>query len=499
METKNFIRPALLCICLIYLTGCTVGPDFRRPAPPDVAAYTSEPLKTVSDTEPKGFGTTQHIITGQNVANDWWRALNSEKLDVLIAQALERNPTLMSAAATLNQAQQLYVAKAGSTRYPQVEGNLSGQRQRFNPGALGQADEAREFSLFYAGAGVNYSFDLSGGNRRALEALAAQSSYQQHALEGARLSLIANIVTTAITQASLKEQIEILRNILKAQKTQLELTQTRIHLGHEKPEDALALQMQAEQTRSKLPPLYNKLQQNRHLMAVLVGETPAESTLPSFRLDDFTLPSQIPLTIPSELVRQRPDILGAEALLHAANAEYGVAVAKLYPQLNLSADPGSQALTSGALFGAGSSVWSILGQLTQPLFNPGLPAEKRAALASFNAAAAKYKSVVLEAFRNVADTLQALENDSKQLEALWAANKAAEKSSELAGHRYDLGAASPYELLAAEQNQLQTKLDLVEVQASRLTNTVAFYQAMGGGIREPGKGPKAETYARTTE
>ena len=501
MGNNNMVvHYALIGMCLLTLTGCAVGPDFQRPAPPDVIGYTPTPLATSLNSSPTTLGDPQNIIKAERLTKHWWRAMGADKLDMLISEALERNPTLMAAEATLRQAQELYAARAGSTLYPQLEGNLGGQRQRFNPGTLGQTGEAREFSLYNAGVGVRYTFDLAGGNRRALEALAARSDYQQFQLEGARLTLVANIVTTAITQASLKRQTEIIENILKSQENQLELTRERIRLGHGEPDDALALQTQLEQTRAKLPPLRYQLQQNEHFLAVLVGKAPGESLLPSFTLEDFTLPPELPLLIPSELVRARPDILGAEALLHASNAEYGVAISKLYPQLNLSADLGSQALTTGALFGGGSAVWSLVGQLTQPLFNPGLPAEKRAALAAFDAAAANYQSVVLEALRNVADVLRALENDSKRLEALSAADSASGKSLESTQRRYKLGTVSYYDLLIAQQQRLQTKLDLTEGQAKRLVNTAAFYQAMGGGLNgitgSAGDVPEAQSAER---
>lgn len=483
MENNNkVVQYVLIGVYLLALAGCAVGPDFQRPAPPNVTGYTSSPLATNLSSSSSELENPQNIVEGRRLNKHWWRALGNAKLDTLINEALERNPSLMATEATLRQAQELYGARAGSTLYPQVEGNLGAQRQRFNPGTLGQTEEAREFSLYNAGIGVRYTFDLAGGNRRALEALAARSDYQQFQLEGARLTLVANIVTTAITQASLKRQTEIIENILKSQENQLELTRERIRLGHEEPDDALALQTQLEQTRAKLPLLRNQFQQNEHLLAVLVGKAPGESLSPSFTLEDFALPPKLPLLIPSELVRARPDILGTEALLHAANAEYGVAISKLYPQLNLSADLGSLALTAGALFGGGSAVWSLVGQLTQPLFNPGLPAEKRAALAAFDAAAANYQSVVLEALRNVADVLRALENDSERLAALSAADASSQSSLESIQRRYGLGAASYYDLLIAQQQRQNTQIDLIEGQAKRLINSVAFYQAMGGGI-----------------
>ncbi|MDX9838730.1 MAG: efflux transporter outer membrane subunit, partial [Azoarcus sp.] len=243
----------------------------------------------------------------------------------------------------------------------------------------------------------------------------------------------------------------------------------------------LSLQAQAEQTRAELPVLRKQLQQTEHQLAVLAGRAPGAGGIPAFTLADFTLPAELPLVVPSELVRHRPDIQAAEALLHAANADYGVAVANLYPQLNLSANIGSQALTTGALFGAGSGIWSLVGQLTQPLFNPGLIAEKRAALAAFDAAAANYRNVVLESFREVADTLRAVENDARSLTALATADAATQASLQSVERQVRLGAASYLQLLIAQQQAQSTRINMLAAQAQRLIDSVVLYQALGGG------------------
>lgn len=468
--TQRWIIPALILAGL--LTGCTVGPDFKRPAAPEVAGYTATPLVEGS----------QRLAAGGLVNPQWWHEFGSIGLDALIEEAQQTSPTLAAAEATLRQAREVYGARSGATLYPQVDANLSGQRQRTNPSTLGQTGEAREFSLYNAGIGVRYTFDLAGGNRRALEALAARVDYQRYQLEGAQLTLAGSIVTTAITRAGLAQQIKIMESILLSREEQLGLTRERVRLGQAALDDVLALETQVEQTRADIPLLRNRLQQNEHLLAVLAGRAPGAGVLPSLPLEEFTLPVDLPLIVPSELVRTRPDIQAAEALLHTANAEYGVAVARLYPQLNLSASMGTQALTMGSLFGSGSAVWSLLGQLTQPLFNPGLSAEKRAALAAFDAAAANYRNVVLESLRNVADVLRALDNDAQRLSALAAASDAAQKTLESMQRRYSLGAASYFELLLAQQQAQQTRINLVETQAQRLVDSAAFYQAMGGGI-----------------
>ncbi len=477
----NPVRVLTGLILAGLLAGCAAGPDFKPSAAPEVSSYTAAPMPAQTASAPTTLGATQHISTGASVGAQWWHGLGSPKLDALIEQAFEASPTLASARATLRQAREVYSARAGSTLYPQVSVGIGAQRQRLNPGSLGQSGDAREFSLYNASVGVNYQLDLAGGNRRALEALAARAEYRRYELEAARLSLAANIVTTAITQARLAGQIQATQAILRAQDEQLHLTRERVRLGQNAPDDVLALQTQVEQTRAGLPLLRKQLQQNDHLLAVLAGRAPGAGGLPTFTLGELTLPSELPLVLPSELVRRRPDIQAAQALLHAANADYGVAVASLYPQLNISASLGSQALSTGALFGGGSAVWGLIGQLTQPLFNPGLAAEKRASLAAFDAAAANYQSVVLEALRNVADVLRALDNDAQTLAALATADAAAQGSLESMQRQYALGAASYLQLLTAEQQAQQNRINLIAAQAQRLVDSAALYQAMGGG------------------
>lgn len=485
MKSDILVTLIAAAVTLGLLAGCAVGPDFQRPAGPGVSAYTPTPVPARTVAAPTAAGASQRFVAGGAVDRQWWRALGSPGLDALIDRALQASPTLAAARATLRQAEEVYAARAGSSRYPEVEASLGGQRQRFNPGTSGQAGEAREFSLYNAGVDVRYTFDAAGGNRRALEALAARAEYQRFQVQAARLTLAANIVTTAVTRARLAAQVEATEAILAARESQLRLTRERQRLGQAAPDEALALQTEVEQTRAGIPLLRQQYQQNDHLLAVLVGQAPGSGGLPVIALAELTLPVDLPLAVPSELVRQRPDIQAAEALLQAANAEYGVAVARLYPQLNLSANLGTQALTTGALFGSGSAIWNLVGQLTQPLFNPGLPAEKRAALAAFEAAAANYRSVVLEALGNVADVLRALDNDAQRLAALAAADAAARGFQASIERQYALGAASYVQLLIARQQSQQTRIALIEAQADRLADSAAFYQAMGGGVSSP--------------
>ena len=473
-------RPIAIVLCTIVLGGCTAGPDFKRPAPPVVQNYTAEKLPVQTVSVSSAMGNAQRFVTRTPIDTGWWQQFGSSKLNDLVKQALKSNPTLDAAQATLRQAEQTYAAQAGSTLYPQANAQFGTQRQTISPSAQGLPGAERTFNLYNASVGVSYNLDLSGGNRRTLEALAAQTDYQRFQLEGARLTVAANVVTTAIIQAQMTEQINATEQILAAQREQLDLTRQRLALGNASDIDVLSLQTQVEQTRAAILPLRNRLEQSNHLLAILSGQPPGATTIPRFTLDDFTLPVELSLQVPSELVHQRPDILASEALLHVASAQYGVAVSRLYPQLTISSNMGSQALTSAALFGPNSLVWGLAGQLTQPLFNAGLRPGTRAAEAGFDAAAANYRQTVLQALRNVADVLRAIDNDAQAMQAQAAADSSVQRLLELTQQQYRLGATSYLQLLIAQQQTQQIRISLISAQAQRLTDTAALYQAMGG-------------------
>ncbi|MCL4744035.1 MAG: efflux transporter outer membrane subunit, partial [Burkholderiaceae bacterium] len=487
MPRRILTRRTLSLIAVATLAGCASTPDFVTPAAPELSAYTAPANAAAAQTTasaPVAFGDAQRLVSGASVPEQWWKALGSARLDALIEQAFAASPTLASAQATLRQAQETLAAREGATLYPQAEAGVGAQRQQVSPSAQGLAGDTREYGLYNASVGVRYQLDLSGGNRRALEALAARSDHRRYQLEGARLTLAGSLAGAAITRARLAAQIEATEAMLAIQAEQLRLTSERVRIGHAAPDETLPLTTQLEQTRATLPALRKQLQQTGNLLAVLAGRAPGAGGIPEFNLDEFTLPRELPLSLPSELVRQRPDIRAAEALLHAANADYGVAIAKLYPQITLSANIGTQALATGALFGAGSAVWGLVAQLTQPLFSPGLPAEKRASLAAFDAAAANYQVVVLESLRNVADVLHALDNDAQTLAALAAADAAAQASLASTQRRFALGAASELQVLIAQQQAQQNRTGLIAAQAQRLADSAALYQAMGGGANE---------------
>ena len=477
-------RAGLSLLAAALLAGCTtVGPDFKTPPPPSAKAYTATGLPASTASAPGTLGPAQRFTPAASVQTQWWTSFGSSRLDALVQQALHNSPTLQAAQATLRQARETYRAQAGSTLYPTVTAKLGASRNGINGATQGVGGNTQHiFNLYNAGVAVNYNLDLFGGNRRALEALAAQADYQAYQLAGARLTLAGNVVTTAFAQAQLRAQIQATEAIAKAQADELGITRKQMQLGAVSLVNVLSLQTQYEQTLAGLPPLRNKLQQADHLLAVLLGEAPSQARIPRFELADFHLPAQLPVVVPSELVRQRPDVQASTALLHVATAQYGVAVSNLYPQINLSASLGTQALTTGALFGPGSAIWTLAGALAQPLFNAGLHAGASAAQANLQAAGANYRATVLQALRNVADALRQLDNDAQTLRAQAAADTSAQQSLQLVDQQYRLGAASYLQLLTAQQQAQNARIALLAAQAARLADSAALYQAMGGGV-----------------
>lgn len=481
-------RTAIALTLAGLLAGCAAGPDYVRPAAPTAAGYTATPLPAHTAS---AAGTAQAFAPLAAPAAEWWRAFGSPGLDDLVARALRDSPTLGAAEARLREAGANQAAQAGTTYLPRVDAGVGAQRQRFNPNLLGQAGTPREFDLYTANVGVHYRLDLGGGNRRALEALAARTDYQRYRLAAARLTLAASVVSAAITRAQLADQITATEALLRDQDARVALLHAQLRLGHVAPDALAALQTEVEQSRAGLPALQQAFDQAGHLLAVLTGQSPATATLPALTLADLHLPRELPVVVPSELVRRRPDIGAAEALLHAATADYGVAVAKAYPQLDLSASLGSQALSTGALFGSGAAVWSLLGQLTQPLFDPALPAKKRAALAAVDAAGANYQGVVLDALREVADALRASQHDAEAAAALQAADAAARDHLAITTSRHALGVAASDELLQARIGATRARLQFDAGRGARLASTLRLFQAMGNGQPPAGMSPDA--------
>jgi NodT family efflux transporter outer membrane factor (OMF) lipoprotein len=337
------------------------------------------------------------------------------------------------------------------------------------------------FNLFNASVNVSYTLDVFGGLRRQIEALGAQVDNQQFELMAAYLSLTANIVTTAVTVASFQAQIQATHSLLSAQEKQLAIIKKQFFLGGLSRNEVLTQETLVAQTRATLPPLEKSLAQSRHALLALVGEYP-DQPLPRIQLDAIDLPRALPLSLPSMLVRQRPDVRASQALLHAASAQIGVATANLFPQVTLSGADGWQSLVLPSLINPANKIWNITADITQPIFHGGaLLAQRRAAIAAYDLAAAQYKQTVIQAFQNVADTLRALETDARSLRAQRQAEISAKHSLQLITQQYRLGGVSYLDLLNAQQQYQQTKISRIKAQAIRYSDTAALFQALGGG------------------
>lgn len=499
--------PRVVMACVVtLLAACAVGPDYHSPEPPGGDHFTAEPLpgQTASTPGmPGSAGAAQRFITVQDIPGEWWSLFHCAPLDTLIREALANSPNLAAAQAALRQARENYNAEVGGALLPAVDVQLGASREKVSGATIGQPGLSPEFSLYNASVNVSYTLDVFGGARRELEALRALVGYQQYQWQAAYLTLTANLVTASVREASLRAQIEATGQIVADQEQQLDLLTRQFELGGVNQAAVLAQRTTLAQTRATLPPLQQALEQTRHLIAVLAGKPPSDATLPLFRLADFSLPQTLPVSLPSALVRQRPDILAAEALLHQASARVGVATAAMFPKLTLTGSYGTQALTPGGAFNAANTVWSLGAGLLQPVFHGGqLSAQRRAAVAAYDQAGAQYQQTVLQAFQNVADTLRALDNDARALAAQAEAATAARDSLLLSQQQYRLGAVSYLSLLDAQRQYQQTVLSLVQAQAARFADTAALYQATGGGwwnapqppeVKPPVATPRAET------
>jgi len=472
----------LLAVCGVagmLLPGCTVGPNFRSPEPVGPETYTKSPLPEKTATAQAGFGKAQRFSFAKEVTAQWWTLFRSAELNSLIRKGLADSPSLAAADAALRVAEENLRAAGGALLYPNINAGLQATRER-SPGLQGAP--ASEYSLYNASVSVSYTLDLFGGVRRQLEALGALVDYQRFQYEAAYLALAANIVTTAIQQAALASQMDITKEIISEEEKSLSLVKEQFQVGAVSRAAVLSQESQLASARATLPPLEKQLAFTRHALAVLIGQLPSQAEIPEFNLKWLTLPEVLPLTLPSDLIRQRPDIRAAEALLHQASAEVGVATANLLPNITLSAGYGVESTDTGDLFTGQNVLWNIVGNLVQPLFHGGeLEAKKRAAVDAFEQAAGQYRQTVLTAFQQVADTLRALQTDAEALRDQAAAEADAKATLDLVRTQFKLGAVSYLPLLIAERDYNQAQINLTAAQASRFADTAALFQALGGG------------------
>ncbi|MEW9570766.1 efflux transporter outer membrane subunit [Rhodanobacter sp. Si-c] len=473
--------PALIGAPLIgatLLAGCMVGPDFHRPDAPKNNRYTVQPMPATIGQD----GDAQHLVAGMDVPAQWWTLFQSRQLDALVKQSLKANPGLVAAQAALRQAQEAEAAGKGAL-YPTVTADYNVSRQRIAGTLASPAASGYDYyTLHTAQLSVSWAPDLFGGNRRQLEALRAQTDVQRFELDAARLSLTSNVAVAAIQQAGLRAQVEATRKIIASQQETLDSFQRQLRLGQLALADVAAQQATLAQTQATLPPLQKQLDQQNDALAALLGVAPADAQVPAFDLADLHLPGQLPLNLPSQLVAQRPDVRAAEAQLHAASAQVGVAEANRLPKFTLSANAGSAPTDIGNLFKDGTVFWNLAADVSQPLFDAGsLKHQQRAAEAALDAAKAQYRGTVIAALQNVADTLYALKADADALRAAQIAEQAAQRSLDINRRQFDLGDVNRLAVLQAEQAWQQTEIMLVQAQAARYSDTAALFQALGGG------------------
>ncbi|MFI4988249.1 MAG: efflux transporter outer membrane subunit, partial [Alphaproteobacteria bacterium] len=416
---------------LPLLGGCEVGPDFLRPAAPAATGYTPAPLpeKTASANVPAGEA--QRFVADLDIPGQWWTLFHSEPLSALIAEALTANPSLAAAEAALRQAKENVYAQQGSL-FPAVSANGSAAREKISGASLGSRTSSAILGITTASLDLSYAVDVFGGLRRQGEALEAQEDYQRFQLEAAYLSLTANLVVAAVTEAALRGEIAASEDIIKIESDQLLVLRHQLELGGIAKSDVLQQEAILAQARASLPPLQKQLAQERNQLSALAGRFPSDETAAKFDLASLTLPQDLPLSLPSKLVEQRPDVRAAEAQLHAASANIGVATANQLPQFAITGQVGSTSLGFDKLFSSGTGIWSIGGSVAQKIFDGGtLLHQKRAAVAAYDQAAAQYRSTVITAFQNVADALRALQSDADAVKAQSEAERSAADSLEL--------------------------------------------------------------------
>jgi len=482
MTAPVTLRSLAIAATAAFLAACAVGPDYHAPVAPAADIYTERPQPERTEAAPVRGGEAQRFDVGAEISADWWTLFGSSELDELMRTALTSHPTLAAAQASLRQAEENLNAQY-AVLYPSVDAGLSAKRQRITGASFGNpAIPGSVFNLYNASVNVSYAIDVAGGARRELEALQAGIDFQRFQLEAAYLSLTGNIATTAFREASLREQIRATRDIVDSQERQLQLVEKQFELGAISRSDVLAQRAQLAQTRANLPPLEKALAQTRNQLAVLIGKFPGEAELPELDLSAFQLPQNLPVSLPSDLVRQRPDIRAAETVLHQTNARIGVAQALMFPQLTISGSYGVGATNTANLFDRNSLLWNIGANLLQPIFHAGqLQARKRGAIAAYDQAFAQYQQTVLGAFQNVADVLFALEFDAVALKAQADAEAAARESLEMTRAQLQFGSASYLALYNAQRQYEQAKIGLVQAQAARYADTAALFQALGGG------------------
>jgi NodT family efflux transporter outer membrane factor (OMF) lipoprotein len=476
------VLPCIAILSLLLAAGCAVGPTFKTPAPPDVGDYTAHPESTTVAAPNVTAGEAQTFALGKDISADWWTLFHSKPLNDLIEESLVNNHDLKAAQAALSVARENVLAQRG-TYYPAVSANFSATRQR-QSGQISPALNSNIFlyNLFTPQVSVSYAPDVFGLNRRTVESLEAQEQEVRFQLIAAHTTLTSNVVVTAVQIGAAQMQIDATRQLIDLNSNSLKILQYQLDKGYANRLDVAAQEAQLAQVAATLPPLLKQMAQLRDSLAVLVGRFPNQAPTDDFDLSSLQLPEELPLSLPSALVAQRPDVRQAEANLHDASAKIGIATANRLPNFVLTANTGSSAAALSQLFTSGTGFWGVGAAVTAPIFQGGtLLHQERAAKAAFTQAAEQYRSTVLTAFQNVADTLTALEQDAEGVKAAADAASAAAVTLDLAQKQWKSGYASYLSLLSAEQADQQARINLIQAQANRYADTAALFQALGGG------------------
>lgn len=470
-------------VALLATGGCAAGPDFHKPAAPEVKGYTAAPLPATTAAAPGiAGGAAQAFVPGADIPAEWWKLFHSPELNALIERALRNNPDLKAAQAALASARETALAQEGGY-YPSVTAGMSASHQKTSAALSPMPNSgALYFNLYTPQVSVSYVPDVFGLNRRSVEFLDAQADQARFALAATHIALSANVAEAVVQEAALRAQRDATRKLVAINRDMLKILQTQYAGGYASRLDVAAQEAQLAQVNATLPPLEKQLAQQRDLLAVLAGDFPAKAPTTDFELESLQLPQRLPLTLPSQLVEQRPDVRQAEENLRAASAEIGIAAANRLPSFTLTGDAGAMALAANQIFRAGTGFWSLAADVTQPVFAGGTLAHReQAAKDAYAQAAQQYRGTVLTAFQNVADCLNALQQDADTLEATSTAEKAAGVALDLAKKQYQAGYTGTLAVLNAEQAYQQAIIARIQAQANRYLDTIALFQALGGG------------------
>jgi NodT family efflux transporter outer membrane factor (OMF) lipoprotein len=476
-------RATWALVLTLCLGACAVGPDFKRPAAPAAPGYgPAQPPGATAASDVAG-GAAQRFVAGLDIPREWWTLFQSPKLSEMVGDALKANPNATAAEAALRQAHELYLAQRASL-FPVVQGGFSATRAKDPFGSIAPPTVSPNpvYSLYTAQLNLTYVPDVFGGVRRAIEASKAQEDATRFQLEAVYLTLSSNVVVTAMQEAALRGQIAVTERQLQVQHDLTETVRKQRALGTASELDLLAQQSAEAQTAQTLPPLQKQLGLTRDALTALLGRLPSEEPEARFNLEDLTLPAELPVSLPSRLIEQRPDVRQAEENLHAASAGVGIAIANRLPQFAITGSYGSSALKFSDLFKSGTGFWDVGGSVLQTIFDGGaLKHRSKAAEAALEQAAAQYKATVITACQNVADSLRALQSDADALKASFESARAARAAFELAQRQLKLGTVSLVVVLNAELTYRQAELALVQAQANRYSDTAGLFQALGGG------------------